>query len=197
MKKKSSLHVLVLVIAYVFTLLAVPLQAAAVSSGNLHFTTEELNPNVTWWEGTNVTSSELYAGFSEPADNMSSKPLFFWNTPVEEMTEEQLREIVRRSYEESGYSGFGILPFWQEDYFTDRYFELYEAALDEGAKYGMKFSLYDENGFPSYTAGGLFAEKYPELTAKRLDMVESSTVENGKIYMRLPQENARSYLGYS
>ncbi len=197
MKKKSSLHVLVLVIAYVFTLLAVPLQAAAVSSGNLHFTTEELNPNVTWWEGTNVTSSELYAGFSEPADNMSSKPLFFWNTPVEDMTEEQLREIVRRSYEESGYSGFGILPFWQEDYFTDRYFALYEAALDEGAKYGMKFSLYDENGFPSYTAGGLFAEKYPHLTAKRLDMVESSTVENGKIYMRLPQEKLMGAVAYN
>lgn len=85
---------------------------------------------------------------------MSSKPLFFWNTPLAEMTEEGLREIVRRCYTESGYSGFGILPFWQEGYLSDRYFALYEAALEEGAKCGMKFSLYDENGFPSYTAGG-------------------------------------------
>ena len=99
------------------------------------------------------TEAQLYPDFKDPAADMSSKPLFFWNTTLDEMTEEGVREIVRRSYEESGYSGFGILPYWQEGDLSEQYLKLYEAALDEGSKYGMKFSLYDENGFPSYTAG--------------------------------------------
>ena len=133
-------------------------------------------------------SDDLYSRFQEPASDMSSKPLFFWNKSLDMMTEEKVREIVRRSYLESGYSGFGILPFWQKDYLSEKYFELYEAALDEGSKYGMKFSLYDENGYPTYTAGGLFADKYPELTAKRVDKLESSVIRDGKIFLELPNE---------
>ena len=139
----------------------------------------------------------LYPKFKTPAADMSAKPLFFWNVPLEEMTEEEMREIVRRSFEESGYSGFGILPYWMDGYLSERYFELYEAALDEGSKYGMKFSLYDENGFPSYTAGGLFAAKYPELTAKRLDMVEASVVKDGKIFLKIPQGNFMGAVAYN
>ncbi len=130
----------------------------------------------------------LYPSFEDPAADMSTKPLWFWNTTLEEMTTERVREIVRESYEKSGYSGFGILPYWQDGYLSDKYFELYEAALDEGSKLGMKFSLYDEDGFPSYTAGGLFAEKYPDLTAKRLDMSEATYVnKDGKIFLKIPQ----------
>ena len=140
---------------------------------------------------------ELYAKFNNPAYDMTSKPLFFWNKPLDEITESELREIIRRSYEESGYSGFGILPFWQDNYLSERYFELYEIALDEGSKYGMKFSLYDENGFPSYTAGGIFAEKYPDLTAKRIDKVESSLIRDGKLFLELPQENLIGAVAYN
>ena len=128
-----------------------------------------------------------YAAFRDPDRDRTTKPLWFWNTDLDHMTEEGVREIVRKSYTESGYSGFGILPYWQDGYLSDRYFALYEAALDEGAKLGMHFSLYDEDGFPSYTAGGLFAKAYPALTAKRLDMVESSEVQNGRIVLPLPQ----------
>lgn len=132
---------------------------------------------------------DLYPAFQNPDKSLASKPLWFWNTTLDEMTVEGVKEIVRKSYEESGYMGFGILPYWQEGYLSDQYFELYEAALEEGAKYGMQFSLYDENGFPSYTAGGLFAEKYPHLTAKRLDMSEATAVRDGKIFLKIPQGN--------
>lgn len=129
----------------------------------------------------------LYPVFLDPCEDMTAKPLWFWNTSLENMTTDRVREIVRESYLQSGYSGFGILPYWLEGYLGERYFELYEAALDEGAKYGMQFSLYDENGFPSYTAGGHLAARYPDLTAKRLDMTESSRVKNGKIFLGIPQ----------
>ncbi len=129
----------------------------------------------------------LYEAFKTPNEHLKTKPLFFWNVPLSEMTTDGVREIVRRSYEESGYNGFGILPYWQDGYLTDEYFELYEAALDEGSKYGMQFSLYDEDGFPSYTAGGLFAEKYPNLTARRLDKAEAEGKAGEKVFVKLPQ----------
>jgi hypothetical protein len=147
--------------------------------------------------GENLETDSLYASFADPAANLSAKPLWFWNTSLDEMTTDQVREIVRESYLQSGYSGFGILPYWQDGYLSDQYFELYEAALDEGSKYGMEFSLYDENGFPSYTAGGLFAEQYPELTAKRLDMVESESVSDGKIFLRIPQGTFMGAVAYN
>ncbi|MGM9647825.1 MAG: discoidin domain-containing protein [Eubacteriales bacterium] len=129
----------------------------------------------------------LYQAFLNPDEHLKTKPLFFWNVPLGEMTTDTVREIVRKSYEESGYNGFGILPYWLDGYLTDQYFELYEAALDEGSKYGMQFSLYDEDGFPSYTAGGLFAETYPNLTARRLDMAEGEGKAGDTVFVKLPQ----------
>ncbi|MGM9637502.1 MAG: glycosyl hydrolase [Eubacteriales bacterium] len=133
------------------------------------------------------TLNDLYQAFLNPDESLRSKPLWFWNTSLDNMTTDTVREIVRESYLQSGYNGFGILPYWLDGYLSDRYFELYEAALDEGSKYGMEFSLYDENGFPSYTAGGLLAERYPDLTAKRLDMTEATAVIDGKIFLKIPQ----------
>ncbi len=146
-------------------------------------------------ETTHVPSGEsplpdsdlLYQSFQNPDEHLKTKPLFFWNVPLDQMTTDTVREIVRRSYEESGYNGFGILPYWLDGYMSDQYFELYEAALDEGSKYGMQFSLYDEDGFPSYTAGGLFAETYPELTARRLDKAEGEGKAGETVFVKLPQ----------
>ena len=117
------------------------------------------------------TEDGLFERFNSGDVSLRPRPLFFWNKALTGMKEQELRQLIKSSFEECGYGGFGILPYWLDGYLTDRYFDLYEAALDEGSKYGMQFSLYDENGFPSYTAGGLLAEKYPELTAKRLDMI--------------------------
>ena len=145
-------------------------------------TTQSSNATLTEQE----TPDALYESFQKPDQDLKTKPLFFWNVPLSEMTTDKVRQIVRKSYEESGYDGFGILPYWLDGYMTEEYFELYEAALDEGSKYGMKFSLYDEDGFPSYTAGGLFAEKYPELTARRLDMIESEGKAGDNIFVQIP-----------
>jgi len=134
-----------------------------------------------------TTADPLWTAFENPPDDSKTRPLWFWNREVADMTTEQVREIVRESYLQSGYNGFGILPDWQSAYLTDEYFELYEAALDEGSKYGMHFALYDENGFPSYNAGGLLEEQYPELTTKRLDKFEQDAVGGERVILTLPQ----------
>ncbi len=136
---------------------------------------------------TENTKDALYTSFTSGDVSLRPRPLFFWNTTLARMNEEELRTIIRRSYEECGYGGFGILPYWMEGYLTDRYFDLYEAVLDEGSKYGMQFSLYDENGFPSYTAGGYLAEQYPELTAKRLDKIEVAGKDGETLILAIPE----------
>lgn len=132
-------------------------------------------------------NTSLYEAFNNPAMEKRPAPLWFWNRQVEDMTTDQIREIVRESYKQSGFSGFGILPEWQTDYLSDDYFALYEAALDEGSKYGMRFSLYDENGFPSYNAGGLLKKNYPELTTKRLDIIEAAGTDGESVVLTLPE----------
>jgi len=114
----------------------------------------------------------LWEAFETPAADAKSRPLFFWNDQVANMTPETLRELMVRSFEESGYSGFGILPNWLSAYMSEEYMALYRVALETAKEYGMKMCLYDENGFPSGSAGGILAKTYPEATAKRLDKQE-------------------------
>ena len=102
-------------------------------------------------------ADELWAAFETPAADAKSRPLFFWNDQVANMTPETLRELMVRSFEESGYSGFGILPNWLSAYMSDEYMALYRVALETAKEYGMKMCLYDENGFPSGSAGGILA----------------------------------------
>ena len=134
----------------------------------------------------NSSLDRLWQEFeTAPAEN-KTRPLWFWNTEIKDMNEEEVREMVRESYLQSGYNGFGILPNWLEDYLSEDYFNLYEAALDEGSKYGMQFSLYDENGFPSFSAGGLFGDTYPDLTAQRLDKIEKTGSDGETVGLTLP-----------
>lgn len=80
------------------------------------------------------------------------------------------------------YGGFGILPFgrgFAPAYLSEDYFAVYGTALETARELGLTLSLYDEYGFPSGSAGSqnssdtsLFAQRWPELTIKRLDKQE-------------------------
>lgn len=140
----------------------------------------------------------LYETFEVPPFESKSRPLWFWNSPtrsLSDITKEDIREIMVRSKEESGYHGFGILPNWLDNYMSDQYLELYGYALETAEELGMKMCLYDEDGFPSGPAGGLLASKYPEATLKRLDKQEKDVEEEGKVIVRIPQGEYRTYLG--
>ena len=94
------------------------------------------------------------------------------------------------------YGGFGILPFGKSfapAYLSDDYFALYGAALDQAKALGLTLSLYDEYGFPSGSAGSqnssdtsLFAQRWPELTIKRLDKHEWEITGPARFQTNLP-----------
>lgn len=127
-------------------------------------------------------AADLRSDFAEPPREMKSRPLWFWNGPL---SKAGIEEQMRRSRDESGYAGFGILPSkgMTPDYATAAFLDRYGDALDQAARLGMKMCLYDEYWFPSGSAGGQLAAKYPQDTAKRLDVHEED-VQGPKSYNR-------------
>lgn len=129
---------------------------------------------------------QTWETFQNPPASSKSRPLWFWNDEVSNMTVEKVQEIMERSYQESGYYGFGILPQWLSGYMSEEYMTLYRAALEKAKELGMKMCLYDENGFPSGSAGGILAKTYPEATAKRLDKTEQDVDGPQTVRMDIP-----------
>ncbi|MBQ0144071.1 MAG: hypothetical protein KBS78_02695 [Bacteroidales bacterium] len=115
-------------------------------------------------------------------------PLWFWNNTT--VTEDGVREQVRRMIEEDGYGGCAILPFgkkFQPEYLGDEYMALYGAAIDAVRSYGGRMSLYDEYGFPSGSMGAIngndvprFMNAHPGSTLKRLDKEEYECFAKGE-----------------
>ncbi len=137
----------------------------------------------------------LWAQFEAPAAELKSRPLWFWNDSLENMSKETIREIMVNSQSDSGYFGFAILPNWINNYMSKEYLELYRYALEVAQELGMKMCLYDENGFPSGTAGGLLNKNYPEATIKRLDKCEVEVTGPVQGAVPLPEGEYRTYLG--
>ena len=135
-------------------------------------------------EVTKTSTDALWSSFQNPSFETKSRPLWFWND-----------QLANMSKEESGYAGVAILPNWMEGYMSDEYLELYEYALQTAEELGMKMCLYDENGFPSGRAGGLLAQQYPEDTLKRLDKTEKDVTGPSTASVPLPTGQYRSYLG--
>lgn len=138
---------------------------------------------------------KLCNDFRTPPQDMRSRPLWFWNAPLDKITFDEIYEIMTRSKTMSGYQGFGILPKWVDGYMSEHYLELYGFALKCAKDLGMKMCLYDENGFPSGSAGGLLNKTYPEHTVKRLDKTELSVKGPCITNMPIPIGEYRIYLG--
>lgn len=120
-----------------------------------------------------VSASRVMAGgleddFRDPPAQWKTRPLWFWNAPPSKGQTDALMERCR----DAGYYGFGILPTDKMGvaFMGPAYLDRYQEAVDRAAQLGMKMCLYDEFWFPSGSAGGLLAQKYPEALGKRLDM---------------------------
>ena len=139
-----------------------------------------------------------FDSFSCPPDEYRPRPLWFWNSAGRKLSgigREGISEIMTRSVRESRYAGFGILPEWLDGYMSDTYLDLYGQALETARQLGIKMCLYDENGFPSGSAGGLLAEKYPNDTMKRLDKEELEATGPCSVELLLHPGKDAQYIG--
>ncbi len=110
------------------------------------------------------------AAFAHPSPARRARPLWFWNGPLSADKTRRMLEACQAS----GYSGVGILPArgMTPEFMTPEFLDQYQVAVEHAARLGLKLCLYDEFWFPSGSAGGLLARRYPEALSQRLDMLE-------------------------
>jgi len=140
---------------------------------------------------TPVNMDTLYSNFTTPPLEYKPRPLWFWNNTT--VTGAGVLDQMQKCRDNSGYGGFGILPFgagFTPKYLQENYFTLYGIALKKAKELGMKLRIYDEYGFPSGSAGASngdgiprFMNKYPDATIKRLDKIEQ-LITGPKAYTR-------------
>src|SRR6185437_2937847 len=99
----------------------------------------------------------------------ASGPVAFWfinDEPCEETMLEQLDELAAR-----GFSAVVIHPRdgMSVPYLSQRWFDLQAFVIDAAAQRGLGLWFYDENPFPSGSAGGMLLNAHPELTGHTLE----------------------------
>lgn len=101
-------------------------------------------------------AEELVREFQNPGAAWRGKPFWSWNGRLDEA--ELLRQV--RVLQEMGFGGFfmhsrtGLVT----EYLGDEWFRLINACADEAERRGMEAWLYDEDRWPSGSAGGLVTE---------------------------------------
>ncbi|NLY61914.1 MAG: hypothetical protein GX054_10485 [Clostridiales bacterium] len=117
---------------------------------------------------------KLYKEFQNPSNKYRGKPFWSWNGLLEK--DELLRQI--HIMKEMGFGGYFMhsRAGLETEYLGEEWFELINACADEGEKLGMESWLYDEDRWPSGSAGGMVT-KDPRYRAKflRLSIVKSDT----------------------
>ncbi len=99
-----------------------------------------------------MSKKELYGTFAAPGAEWRGKPFWSWNGELRE--EELVRQVdVMKEMGLGGYfmhSRAGLIT----EYLGDEWFDLINAVADAGEKVGMEAWLYDEDRWPSGSAGG-------------------------------------------
>jgi hypothetical protein len=107
-----------------------------------------------------------YDRFKEADSEYRSAPFWSWNDRLEKETlVDQIREMHKQ-----GMGGFFMHPRGGmfTEYFSPEYMEAVKACIEEAERLGMKAWLYDEDRFPSGSAGGKVVGENPEFAATAL-----------------------------
>lgn len=110
---------------------------------------------------------EAWEAFQNPSNAYKGKPFWSWNGKLEK--EELLRQVD--VLEEMGFGGFFMhsRTGLATEYLGEEWFEMINACADEAEKRNLEAWLYDEDRWPSGSAGGKATEN-PEYQMKYLLM---------------------------
>ena len=109
---------------------------------------------------------ELFEQFQNPGAAWRGKPFWSWNGELER------DELIRQSHVlgEMGFGGYfmhsrsGLIT----EYLGDEWFDLINSTADAGEKEGLEVWLYDEDRWPSGSAGGKVSEN-PKYRMNRME----------------------------
>jgi hypothetical protein len=137
-------------------------------------------------KGESPTSEQMAAWFKEPPAQYRSRPLYWLNGKLDSAV---LRDQIQAMRDQCGFGGFAPLPMptGEPKYLTDGYFERYGEMLKMARELGLKVILYDDIDFPTGSAGGRMAERYPGDMLKNLRKEEKEFSGPQAIEWRIPQ----------
>ncbi|MFP4355502.1 MAG: glycosyl hydrolase [Phycisphaerae bacterium] len=98
--------------------------------------------------------------WSNPSSQYRSAPFWSWNGKLEP---ERLKRAVR-SMHAAGMGGFFMHSRYglKTPYMSEQWFECVKACIEQARQLDMKAYLYDEDRWPSGTAGGAVTREHPE-----------------------------------
>src|ERR1039458_6785162 len=132
---------------------------------------------------------DLRSVFARPPAGYSTTPFLVWNG---EVTEKEIDAFLI-DYKAHGITALIIHPRRGliTSYLSERWFALTRYTVDKAKSLGMVVWLYDENGYPSGTAGGKVRAEMPEswnqgqgLVLKKLTAPQSSDLAGCKVLLR-------------
>ncbi len=118
-----------------------------------------------------MNKKELISVFTAPGAEYRGKPFWSWNGELEEKELQRQVDVMK----EMGLGGYfmhsraGLIT----EYLGDEWFDLINKTADYGEKLGMQSWLYDEDRWPSGSAGGKVTVD-PQYRMKSLYVFESS-----------------------
>jgi len=115
----------------------------------------------------NPLTDTVFSKFQTPGAAFRGKPFWSWNGTLEKT--ELLRQL--RVFKEMGMGGAFMhsRTGLKTEYLGDEWFELINACADECEKLGLEAWLYDEDRWPSGSAGGMATENR-EFRSKALQL---------------------------
>jgi len=120
------------------------------------------------------TSADVKAVFADPPREYSTAPLWTWN---DNLTREQILESMRDLAEQNVKQVFvHPRPGLMTPYLSEKWFKLWETALDEAERLDMNVWIYDENSYPSGFAGGHVPDQMPEASIDYFTLEEVKEV---------------------
>jgi len=132
------------------------------------------------------TPERMAAWFKDPPMQYRSRPLYWLNATL---TTGVLRGQIQAMRDQCGFGGFAPLTLRsaRPEYLTDEYFARYGLILEMAEKLGLKVIFYDDINFPTGTAGGRLAERYPDSMLKNLRKVEEEVAGPRTVELRIPE----------
>lgn len=111
-------------------------------------------------------SAALKKTFAQPSREYSTAPLWVWN---DMLSDEQIRLTLRDLAGQNVKQAFvHPRPGLMTPYLSDRWFHLWQVALEEAERLDMNVWIYDENSYPSGFAGGWVPRLLPESRGRGL-----------------------------
>jgi hypothetical protein len=132
-----------------------------------------------------ATETPLEMAFQSPPSEFRARPLYWLNAPL---SRDELRAQLTAMREYCGFGGLAplVLKSARPEYLTEEYFEYYGFILDTAKALGLKVIFYDDISFPTGTAGGRVAEKFPDSVIKNLRKEERAVSGGESVELPVP-----------